>query len=75
MTIEEIKQAIHKADLTLRPNILLVNPSDAKIIKDTIPEIDKKVVIKESEFVEQGKIYVMDRKEWENNVFGYAWWS
>ena len=76
MTIDEIKQALHKADLILRPNIIFVNPSDAQPIKDAVPEIDEKIVIKESEFVERGKAYVMDRRkwdEWANNGFCYTW--
>lgn len=76
MTIDEIKQALYKADLTLRPNILFVNPSDAKAIKDAVPEIDGEIVIKESERVEKGKAYVIDRRrwdEWANNSFCYTW--
>lgn len=65
MTIDEIKQALHKADLTLRPNILFVNPSDAKTIKDAVPEIDEKIVLKESDLVEKGKAYVIDRRKWD----------
>lgn len=75
MTIDEIKQALHKADLILRPNIIFVNPSDAQTIKDAVPEIDEKIVIKESEFVEKGKAYVIDRRkwdEWANNLI-YTW--
>ena len=75
MTIDEIKQALHKADLTLRPNIVFVNPSDAKTIKDAVPEIDKKIVIKETEFVEQGKAYVIDRRKWDEwaTTLVYTW--
>lgn len=73
MSVEEIKRALHKADLALRPNIVFVNPADAKTIKDAVPEIDKKIVIKETEFVEQGKAYVIDRRKWANNDFGYTW--
>lgn len=76
MTVEEIKRALHKADLALRPNIVFVNPSDAKTIKDAVPEIDKKIVIKDTEFIEQGKAYVIDRRKWDkwaNNDFGYTW--
>lgn len=65
MTIDDIKQALHKADLTLRPNILFVNPSDAKVIKDAFPEIEEKVVLKESELIEKGKGYVIDRRKWD----------
>lgn len=65
MTIDEIKQALHKADLTLRPNIIFVNPSDAKTIKDAFPEIDEKIILKESELIEKGKAYVIDRRRWD----------
>lgn len=71
MTIEEIKRELHKADLALRPNIVFVNPSDAKTIKDAFPEIDKEIVIEETEFVEQGKAYVIDRRKWDE----WANWS
>ncbi len=76
MTIDEIKQALNKADLILQPNIIFVNPSDAKAIKDAFPEIEKKIVLKESERVEKGKAYVIDRRrwdEWVNNSFCYTW--
>lgn len=75
MTIDEIKQALHKADLTLRPNILFVNPADAKAIKDAVPEIDEKIVLKESDLVEKGKAYVIDRRKWDEwaNAFIYTW--
>ena len=65
MTIDEIKQALHKADLILRPNIIFVNPSDAKAIKDAVPEIEEKIVLKESDLVEKGKAYVIDRRKWD----------
>lgn len=75
MTIDEIKKALHKADLALRPNILFVNPSDAKTIKDAVPEIDEKIVLKESDLVEKGKAYVIDRRKWDEwaNVLIYTW--
>lgn len=76
MTVEEIKRALHKADLALRPNIVFVNPSDAKTIKETLPEIDKTIVILETEAMESGKAAVMKRETLEklaNNDFGYRW--
>lgn len=76
MTIKEIKQAIHKADLALRPNIVFVNPSDAKTIKDALPEVEKTIVIQETEAMESGKAAVMNRErleKWANNDFGYTW--
>jgi hypothetical protein len=62
MTIDEIRQVLNKADLMLRPNILFVNPSDAKIIRDAIPNIDSKIIIEESNYIETGKGYLMNRK-------------
>jgi hypothetical protein len=62
MTLDEIRQALNKADLMLRPNILFVNPSDAKIIRDAIPNIDMKIIIEESNYIETGKSYLMNRK-------------
>ena len=62
MTIDEIRQVLNKADLMLRPNILFVNPSDAKIIRDAIPNIDRKIIIEESNYIETGKSYLMDRR-------------
>lgn len=75
MTIDEIKQALYKADLTLRPDIIFVNPSDAKAIKDAFPEIEEKLVLKESELIEKGKGYLIDRRkyeEWANGLI-YKW--
>lgn len=75
MTIDEIKKALHKADLTLRPNIIFVNPLDAKAIKAAVPEIDEKIVLKESEVIEKGKGYVIDRRKWDEwaNSLVYTW--
>ena len=76
MTIEEIKQALHKADLALRPNIVFVNPSDAKAIKEAYPEIEKMIVMQEVESIESGKAFTMKREayeKWANNDFGYTW--
>lgn len=41
---EDIKQALHKADLALRPWIVFANPSDAKAIREVLPMAEEKVV-------------------------------
>lgn len=69
---DKIIQAIRKADLTLRPSVLFVNPLDAKAIKDAIPKIEEKIVLKESEFIEQGKAYLMNRSQLDE--FGMVQW-
>ena len=76
MMIEEIKRALHKADLALRPNIVFVNPKDAKTIKDAFPEIEETIVIQETKAIESGKAAVINREKlekWANNDFGYTW--
>lgn len=69
MSIKEIKQAIHKADLQLRPWIVFANPIDAKAIKEALPRIEEEVVIQETDAVESGKAIAIERKkleEWTN---------
>ena len=65
MTIDEIKQALHKADLTLRPLVVFVSPSDAKIIKEALPRIEKEVIIQETEAIESGKAIAIEREKLE----------
>lgn len=72
MTTDEIVRAIHKADLALRPSIIFVNPLDAKAIRNAIPKIEEKIVFKESEFVEQGKVYLMNRSQLDE--YGIVQW-
>lgn len=74
--IEEIKRALYKVDLVLRPKIVFMNPLDAKTIKDAFPEIEKMIVIQETEAIESGKAVVMNREtleKWANNDFDYTW--
>lgn len=70
MSIEEIKQAIHKADLQLRPWIVFANPIDAKAIKEALPRIEEEVVIQETESIECGKAIAIERKKLEEWSYG-----
>jgi len=70
MSIEEIKQAIHKADLQLRHWIVFANPIDAKAIKEALPRIEEEVVIQETDAVESGKTIVIERKKLEEWTYG-----
>lgn len=70
MTIEEIRQVIYKADVALRPLIVFVSPSYAKALKKALPKIEEKVVIQETEFVENGKAVVVERKKLEAWTYG-----
>lgn len=70
MSIEEIKQAIHKADLELRPWIVFASPSDAKAIREALPRIEEEVVIQETEAIESGKAIAIERKKLEAWTYG-----
>lgn len=70
MTIEEIKQALHKADLALRPWCVFANPTDAKAIREALPRIEEEVVIQETEAIESGKAIAIERKKLEEWSFG-----
>lgn len=70
MSIDEIKQAIHKADLQLRPWIVFANPSDAKAIKEALPRIEEEVVIQETDAIESGKAIAIKREELEAWTYG-----
>ena len=70
MTIEEIKQALHKADLVLRPWIVFASPSDAKAIREVLPRIEEEVVIKETDAIESGKAIAIEREKLEAWTYG-----
>ena len=70
MSIEEIKQAIHKADLTLRPWVVFASPSDARAIKEALPRIEEEIVIQETEAIENGKAIAIERKKLEAWTYG-----
>lgn len=70
MTIDEIKQAIHKADLALRPWIVFASPSDAKAIREALPRIEEKVVIQETDVIESGKAIAIEREKLEVWTYG-----
>lgn len=69
MTINEIKQALHKVDLTLRPWVVFANPSDAKVIKEALPRIEEKIIIQETEAIESGKVIAIEREKLETWTF------
>jgi len=70
MTIDEIKHAIHKADLQLRPWIVFANPTDAKAIKEALPRIEEEVIIQETEAIESGKAIAIEREKLEAWTYG-----
>lgn len=65
---DNIKEAIHQADLLLRPSALFINMHDEEEILKAIPDIEEKVALVKTNYVERGKAYLMDRKILENPI-------
>lgn len=66
MTIEDIKEAIHKVDLIKRPYIAFLHPDDAEALKAALPRIEEEIVIQSTPFVEKGKGVAIKREDLES---------
>lgn len=62
LSIDDIRYMLNKADLILRPQALLVNPQDRKLITDGIPDIEDRVKIYETNIIDSGTCYLIERK-------------
>lgn len=66
ITIEDIKQAIHKVDLINRPYIAFLHPDDAEAIKACFPRIEEEIVIQTVPYAEKGKAVCIKREDLES---------
>lgn len=58
----DISELIKAADLALRSQALVINPSDKAFILEAMPEIEERFKIYESDIVRKGEFFLMDRK-------------
>ncbi|MBP5422491.1 MAG: hypothetical protein J6Y78_08640 [Paludibacteraceae bacterium] len=65
--IEDIKQAIVKADFALRPWMVILHPDVAKSVKEAWPEIEDNAVVIATPYCDKDKAYLVNREEtiWE----------
>ncbi len=70
MTIDDIKEAIHKADLLNRPYIVYGNSKMIDAIKSALPRIEEEIVLEVVDFLEDGKAYVVKRQDLEEYYSG-----
>lgn len=63
LDIKAIQEQITKIDMMLRPCALLLNPSRVSEVKESIPDIEEKVLLVPSEIVPDDTFYLMNRKE------------
>lgn len=61
--IKTIQEEIIKFDMMLRPCALLLSPSRVSELKESVPDIEEKVLLIPSEIVPDDKLYLIDRKE------------
>lgn len=62
---DELMDALKKADLLLRPRAIVLNPKDKDLILKSVPDIEKNFKLIESEVIEEGTIYIVNRRELE----------
>ena len=70
MTIDAIKKTIEEWDRILRPWVVIMNPEDAKLLREGLPDLDERVVVQESVAVNRGKFYLIERKKFDEWTWG-----
>ena len=58
----DIIEMLKAADLALRPQALVINPSDKAFILEAMPDIEDKLKLYEFDIIEKGTIYLIDRE-------------
>ena len=62
LTPDKIQEAVKQLDYIMRPQALVVSPQLKAKLLEAYPELESRVVIKETNMVEPDKAYLMDRK-------------
>jgi hypothetical protein len=65
ISIEAIRQTLHKLDLTNRPYVIFLHPEDAEAFKAYDPTLAERILIQPFEFVEKGKGVIVKREDLE----------
>ncbi|MCR4999166.1 MAG: hypothetical protein K6A05_04915 [Lachnospiraceae bacterium] len=65
MTREEFILFVRKADLMLRPKVVLMHPDTAEAVRAEWPGIDCKYVVHTSPYVDKSQCYLIDRADIE----------
>lgn len=61
MTFKELKQAIEEIDIKMRPLVLYINPQDNKKLRECIPDLEHRVLIISTPFVDPDKALLINR--------------
>lgn len=63
LDIKTIQEQITKLDMMLRPCALLMNSSRVSELKESIPDIEERVLLVPSDMVPNDTFYLIDRKD------------
>lgn len=67
ISLSELKQAVHKADILARPNVILCNPKDEYKLKNALDNIGGFLIMPHGA-VEEGKTYIINRQKLEEEI-------
>ena len=63
MTFDELKGTIEEIDIKMRPMALYINPQDGKKLREYIPDLEYRVLIVPTQFVDPGKALLINREQ------------
>ena len=75
MTIENIKKTLKEWDRMLRPWVVFMNPKDAEILREGLPDLNERVVVQESIAIDRGKIICIEREKLDEWTLGGLTWK
>jgi hypothetical protein len=61
MTFEQLKQALHRIDLKLRPQIVFLHPDDYAEVMKSIPDIQDRILLTPTPAIDRSHAVMMDR--------------
>ena len=71
-TTEQLKEALLKADISLKPIVIYCNPQDEQLLVKALEDMKNQVIIKPCEMIERGTAYAFNRERIEKPFsFGF----
>lgn len=68
LTPEKIISELDRLDRIIRPKVLVVNPRLKEMLLEKYPDLEKKIVIRETILVDIDSAYIMDREYFDGGL-------
>lgn len=68
LTPEKIISELDRLDRIIRPKVLVVNPRLKEMLLEEYPDLEKKIVIRETILVDIDSAYIMDREYFDGGL-------